>query len=171
MATVAEQLKQAREAQRLTVQQVADATKMRTDHVRALEVGDYDVFVAPVYIRGFVRSYARLVKLDVERILTALDAELAQTDKFRELPSLSGQEQTPLDLLMLTLSRVNWRVALPMLAAVALLAVAFWVQRFARGRLTQDPASGVEPALYQPVRTPPPNTLPLPPQTPSPAPR
>ena len=48
MSTVAEQLRQAREARNLTVQQVAEITKIRTDHVRAVEEGNYDVFSAPV---------------------------------------------------------------------------------------------------------------------------
>lgn len=167
MATVAEQLKQAREAQHLSVQQVADVTKMRADHVRALESGDYDVFVAPVYIRGFVRSYARLVKIDADQIMAVLEDELGRTEKFREPPSLSGRERTLLDLVMLNLSRVNWRIALPIITVVVVLTTAFWVQRFIQGRLAQDPASGIEPGVYQPPRPPPANTLPLPSQTPS----
>ena len=63
---------------------------MRIDHVAALEEGNYDTFVAPVYIRGFVRTYARLLHLDEAAVMTALDAELGQTSKFREPPSLGG---------------------------------------------------------------------------------
>ena len=59
MATVAEQLRTAREARNLTVEQIADTLKMRTDHVRALEEGDYDVFSAPVYIRGLCAPMLR----------------------------------------------------------------------------------------------------------------
>ena len=36
MSAVAEQLRQAREARNLTVQQVVEITKIRTDHLRAL---------------------------------------------------------------------------------------------------------------------------------------
>src|SRR5258705_11311017 len=39
MATVAEQLRRAREAQNLNVYQVAEITKIKTDHIRALESG------------------------------------------------------------------------------------------------------------------------------------
>ena len=72
MSTVAEKLRQAREARNLTVHQVADVTKIRTDHIRALEEGKFDVFSAPVYIRGFVRTYSTLLKLDVPQIMAAL---------------------------------------------------------------------------------------------------
>ena len=64
MSTVAEQLRAAREAKNLSVEQIAEITKMRSDHVRALEEGNYGAFSAPVYIRGFVRTYSRLLKLD-----------------------------------------------------------------------------------------------------------
>src|SRR5207249_4717492 len=90
MPTVAEQLRQAREAQKMTVHQIAEITKIRTDHIRALEEGSYDVFSAPVYIRGFVRTYAAIVKLDVPQIMAALDAELGQNKKFREPLPISG---------------------------------------------------------------------------------
>ena len=44
MSEVGEQLHAAREALKLTIQQIADATKIRTDHIRALEEGHYEVF-------------------------------------------------------------------------------------------------------------------------------
>jgi len=37
MSTVAEQLRVAREARKLTIAQVAEVTKIRTDYIRALE--------------------------------------------------------------------------------------------------------------------------------------
>ena len=64
MASVAEQLRTAREAQNLTIQQIAQITNVRADHIRAIEEGNYDVFSAPVYIRGFVRTYCKILKLD-----------------------------------------------------------------------------------------------------------
>src|ERR1700722_20855964 len=123
MSTVAEQLLQAREAQRLTVNQVAEVTKIRTDHIRALEEGNFNVFAAPVYIRGFVRTYALLLKLDVANVMASLDKELGQTDKFREPPPLTDQKRCIVDFLTLQLSKVNWRVATVVLAAVVVVMV------------------------------------------------
>ena len=77
MPTVGEQLRSARETQKLAIHQVADWTKIRSDHLRALEEGNYSVFSAPVYIRGFVRTYATLLKLDSTLILQQLSQELA----------------------------------------------------------------------------------------------
>ncbi len=109
MSTVAQQLQQAREARHLTVQQVAEITKIRSDHLRALEEGNFDVFSAPVYIRGFVRTYSTLLKLDVPKVMADLDGELGQTSKFAEPPALSGPPRGILDFLMLQLSMIDWR--------------------------------------------------------------
>src|SRR2546428_14093880 len=119
MPTVAEQLRDAREAQNLTVYQVAEITKIRTDHIRALEEGNFNVFSAPVYIRGFVRSYATLLKLDVPQIMAALEAELGQTKNFREPPPLSDQRRRVVDFLMLQLSKMDWRKGLMGLGVIA----------------------------------------------------
>src|SRR6516164_5915087 len=109
MSTVAEQLHQAREARHLTVEQVAEITKIRGDHLRALEEGNFDVFSAPVYIRGFVRTYSTLLKLDVPSVMAALDGELGQTKKFAEPPPLSHHPGGAVDFVMLQLSKIDWQ--------------------------------------------------------------
>ena len=162
MPMVAEQLRAAREARKLTVHEVAETTKIRTDHIRALEAGDFNVFTAPVYIRGFVRAYATLLKLDVPQVMAALDTELKQTEKFSEPPSLSGEPRGALDFVMLQLSKVNWQKSLVILGAVALvliLGLSIWVWRNHRAA---DPLSGMPPAVYQSTQHQSGETLPLP---------
>src|SRR5712664_2147638 len=124
MSTVAEQLHQAREAKHLTVEQVAEITKIRGDHLRALEEGNFNIFSAPVYIRGFVRTYSTLLKMDVPSVMSALDGELGQTKKFAEPPPLSTHPRGALDFLMLQLSKIDWRRSvLGLAAAVVLLGI------------------------------------------------
>jgi cytoskeletal protein RodZ len=166
MSTVAQQLRTAREAHGLTVYQVAEITKIRTDHVRALEDGNYDAFSAPVYIRGFVRTYANLLKLDVPALMGSLDAELGRTERFHEPPPLSNQPRGFLDVVMLQLSKVNWRVALPSLGAALALLVLILAYRAWRGRQSRDPLSDLGPGLYQPAQKQAGDTLPLPPAQP-----
>ena len=162
MATVAEQLQRGREARSLSVNQVADITKMRTDHVRALESGNFDAFTAPVYIRGFVRTYAGLLKLDVAELMTALDAELAQTTKFRDPPSLTQEPPGTLDRLALLLSRINWRIALPVAGILVTALVTFLGIRAWQERRSRDPLAGIGPGLYQPAQRQKGETLPVP---------
>ncbi|MGB9108063.1 MAG: helix-turn-helix transcriptional regulator, partial [Telluria sp.] len=53
-----------REAMGWTVEQVADQLKLAVRQVVALEAGDYASLPSPAVTRGFVRAYAKLVKVD-----------------------------------------------------------------------------------------------------------
>src|SRR4051812_31784915 len=110
MSTVAEQLRSARAAKNLTVEQVAEATKIRTDHVRALEEGNFGAFSATVYIRGSVKIYCKFLKLDEPALLSALDTELKGTEKFSEPPPLVEQKKTFIDYLILAFAKLNWKM-------------------------------------------------------------
>ena len=59
----------AREAQNLSVADVARQLKLSRAQVEALEAGDYEQLPGPVFVRGFIRNYARLLKLDPEPLL------------------------------------------------------------------------------------------------------
>jgi len=160
MPTVAEQLRQAREAQKLTIQELAEITKIRSDHIRALEEGNFNVFSAPVYIRGFVRTVSTLLKMDVPQVMSNLDGELGQTVKFREPPPLTDQPKTVIDFVMLQLSKVNWRggaVLVGGLAVIGIIVLVIAVRRHAR---TSDPYAGLKPGIYQSSNSG--ETLPLP---------
>jgi cytoskeletal protein RodZ len=161
MTTVAEQLQRTREAQKLSINQVAESTKIRTDHIRALEEGNFNVFAAPVYIRGFVRTYALLLKLDVAAVMASLDRELGQTDKFREPPPLTDQKRGIVDFLTLQLSKVNWKVATVVLGGAAVVLVLYFIVSLARHHHSADPLSNLGPGTYQPSTSG--ETVPLPP--------
>lgn len=166
MPTVAEQLRAAREAKNLSVNEVAEITKIRTDHIRALEEGNFDIFVAPVYIRGFTRTYATLLKLDVPQLIKALEAELGKTEKFAEPPPLTDNDKSVVNVMTLQLSKLNLHRGkiLIMLAVVAVLWISFSVWR---GRRHSDPSANIAPARVTSPNRNSGNTLPLP----TPAPR
>ena len=160
MSTVAEQLRSAREAKKLTVEQVADLTKIRTDHIRALEEGNFNVFSAPVYIRGSVKNYASALKLEVPPLLAALDLELGRTQKYSEPPPLVESRKTLVDQITLVLAKLNWKVGFVGIAVIGVggllvLSVLAW-----RHHQKNDPLAKLPPARYQPAGAG--DTLPLP---------
>ena len=162
MPTVAEHPRPAREARKLTVHEIAETTKIRGDHLRALEEGNFNMFTAPVYIRGFVRCYATLLKLDVPAVMATLDAELGQTEKFAEPPPLSNERRGVLDFVMLQLSKLNWQKGAVVLGGaliIILLLLFVWAWRKHKAA---DPLSGLPPAVYQPAKRQSGETLPLP---------
>ena len=160
MPTVAEQLRSAREARKLTVYQVAETTKIRTDHIRALEEGNYEVFSAPVYIRGSVKNCATLLKLDVPAVMAALNVELGQTEKFKEPPPFTEESKTVVDRLMFLLARLNWKIGLAGGAALGIILIVVLVGFAWRHHKHSNSLAGLPPAVYQPASSG--ETLPLP---------
>jgi cytoskeleton protein RodZ len=162
MPSVAEQLHQAREARGLTVQQIAEITKIRSDHIRAIEEGNYNVFSAPVYIRGFVRSYCAILKIDVGPLMADLDAELGQTKKFAEPPPLTGRPRGVVDFATLQLSKIAWGRNAIVVGAV-IVAILGGLGYWAWGRARKsDPLKGLQPGVYRPAQPGSGETLPLP---------
>ena len=170
MPTVGEQLCSARERLKLTIHQVADSTKIKTDHIRALEGSNWKAFSAPVYIRGFVRSYAGHLKLDVPRLMLELEAELGRTRDYAEPPSLTGSHRGPLDFIMLQISRVKWQLVFPLILTLAVGAAIYYGIRALRSSQPKgDPYSRLGNGQYR-ATTPgsPQLTLPLPTNAPAP---
>jgi cytoskeletal protein RodZ len=62
-------LKAAREAKGLTVEQVADSTRIMTSMIENLEAEDFSRIAAPLYGRGFVKLYCGAVGLDPEPLV------------------------------------------------------------------------------------------------------
>jgi len=159
MPTVGEQLRLAREAKKISLHEVVDVTKIRADHLRALEEGDYSVFSAPVYIRGFVRSYATLLKLDTAQVLEELGHELADCGQVD--PSLAPSSRSMLDLAMFQLSKFSLRLVWHAVGVAAVLLVIVGCYFLWSRSRNQDPTIGLGDGLYQaPANSG--DTLPLP---------
>ena len=160
MSTVAEQLRSARAAKNLTVEQVAEATKIRTDHVRALEEGTFGAFSATVYIRGSVKIYSKFLKLDEAALLAALDGELKATEKFSEPPPLVEQKKTIIDHAALMFAKLNWKMGFAGIIVIGLVIVGGLVFLAIKHHKRSDPVADLPPAVYQPAGSG--DTLPLP---------
>jgi len=69
-------LKAARDEMGLSLQQVADELHLRVSIVEQLEREIYEEFNSEVFLKGYFRSYCRLVGLHEERMAELLDAQL-----------------------------------------------------------------------------------------------
>ena len=58
----------------LSIEQVAASTRIRAEHLRALEADELDRFPAQVYAKGYLRTYATYLGLDAQDLLALLPA-------------------------------------------------------------------------------------------------
>ncbi len=75
-ATVGDQLRAAREAAGIDLEDIAAQTRIPTRHLVAIESSDWDKLPAPTYTMGFAKSYASVVGLDRTMIADQLRAEM-----------------------------------------------------------------------------------------------
>lgn len=69
MFEIGSTLREARVRRKLTLQQVAEDTKIRVKYLQALENEDFDLIPAPAYVKGFLRTYATYLGIDPQIIL------------------------------------------------------------------------------------------------------
>src|SRR5919106_6873003 len=76
--SIGQRLKAEREDQRLTLEKVFEATRIRVQYLRALEEDDLSVMPSPVQARGYLRNYAEFLGFDVEQMLDEMRVLHAQ---------------------------------------------------------------------------------------------
>lgn len=67
MIKVGDLLKETRESKSISLQQASEATKISQKLLKALEEGDYTVFASEVFLKGFLKNYARYLGIDVQK--------------------------------------------------------------------------------------------------------
>lgn len=127
-------LREAREARNMTVFEVAQSLKFGVRQIEALEADDYAALPqGTTFVRGFVRGYAKLLKLDPDRLLAMLDVRAPVAPPEVREPQNMGVAATAV--------AAGSRSTRPMVwgsAAVAAIAVALGVWHFLSG--PADPA-------------------------------
>jgi len=79
-------LRAAREALGLTAQEIADRTKFSVRQVEALEQDDVAHLPQGTFLRGFIRSYARVVHLEPEPLLNGIEIQPEHHSDVAEIP-------------------------------------------------------------------------------------
>ncbi|MCD0165476.1 RodZ family helix-turn-helix domain-containing protein, partial [Deinococcus sp. 12RED42] len=86
-------LKQARESQGLTTQDVALRTKIRGDYLRALEDGNTSLLPERTFARSYLQRYARELSLDPAPLLADFDRSVPASAEMTQ--SLRGPAARP----------------------------------------------------------------------------
>lgn len=155
-------LAEARAARNLTLAEVAQQLKLSATQVEALEADAYDRLPGPVFVRGFVRNYARLLELDAKVLVSQLELPHVPSPASAAIP-LSRNIPFPEQ------GRTNWVFYASALALV-IVAVVLFEAFFSTppevmvSAVTPKPVAGMvvaQPALPSPEVAPPAAPLPV----------
>jgi cytoskeletal protein RodZ len=128
MQTLGERLQEARQRLGVTLREAAEFTKIRTDYLQAMEANQFEsIPLAEVYKRGFVKVYARYLRLDDEKAGSDFNTHHSVSAARRPLDAAGQEEEVPFEPVAggsLTVNRDNiiWIVL-----GVALTALFGWV--------------------------------------------
>lgn len=86
MQTIGERLEEARKRKGISIREAAEATKIRSDYLHKFESNQFDIDLAEIYIRGFLRSYAIFLNLSGEKTLNDY-AALGRSESRQRQPS------------------------------------------------------------------------------------
>ncbi|MDO8346640.1 MAG: helix-turn-helix domain-containing protein [Rugosibacter sp.] len=86
-------LRATREARGLSVADVAQAIRFSVRQIDALECDDYLGFPSATLLRGFIRSYAKLLKIDAESLLALLEPAMPTAANVRPPDDFGAAEQ------------------------------------------------------------------------------
>lgn len=140
-------LRRTREAQGLSISEVANALKLNPRQIEALESGRFAQLPGLAFTRGFLRNYARLLKIDAAPLLAGLQAP--DTGEPMELAPASNAHG---DMPQIGRGRFRRSVIPGVLAALALfgIVVAGWYYDTLRKKPAEElalPAPDAEQAV------------------------
>lgn len=170
---VGECLRVAREAAGMSIESIAQRFKLGVSQVAALEASEWDKLPGRTFVRGMVRSYARVLELDSEALLVRVMSEAQAVDQTEVIPA-STPPAPALACDTPAKQGVNRRdILIGVFGVLVLLlaALVYFVAPDASVAITPSPLNSTanEPAPVVPSTTPSENTNSSPASSPEPA--
>src|SRR5438552_10028696 len=137
-STAGAQLRAAREAAGWSQEAVAQQLKLAPRQVRAIEEDDYARLPGRTFVRGFVRNYARLVRLDPSAVIAALPRGDGTAPLDRR--ALTAVSRPMVELPVASVGRNSWTRWLIPVALLAIVAAAGVYEFMRTSAATRRPA-------------------------------
>lgn len=153
LSSIGRTLRDAREAQGMTVEDAAGRLRLMHRQIEAMETDDFESLGQPVFARGFVRNYARLLGLAPDALLTRMEGAPSE-------PTAVSHAEPPLQRSWLT---SPWLILL-LLGLLVVVAIPIALYLWLNSEGEEDPggrapyAAHVQPA---PGDLPPPDATPV----------
>jgi hypothetical protein len=142
-------LRSAREHRGKSLEDAGRETRVRTDYLDALEREAFDTLGSDVYVRGFLRSYAKYLGLNHEKVVGAYERVYGRP-KLAPAPVERAATVAPTEALVLTeRKRPNWLLAGA--AALIVLSAAAAIGLIGGGSDTVPPAAEITVPPEAPV--------------------
>ncbi len=158
MASIGEQLRSARRARNLQLEELSGRTKIQVALLRGLEEDNYEHFPNDFYVFGFLRQYARELELNEEETVAVLKAKLRGQSGTRGESNRRNYSPSQMFFLRSALSKTarafirNARKFVTTLVAAALIGVGSYALYYANwkdgpgSRSSGEPGTGVQDA-------------------------
>lgn len=144
MPALGEEFRSAREARGLTLSNVAEQIYIRSVYLNAIEHEDWAAIGAPVYVRGFIRTYARFLGLDGESAVERFNQSVPQD---RPHPASTTAVERERIATATGSGPSIWAIAGTLIAVVLVGFVGFEWWSYARGSSTAGPAAATAAAV------------------------
>ncbi len=94
MPALGDRFRAAREARGLSLSEVSEQIRIRSVYLAAVEEENWTAIGAAVYVRGFLRTYARFLALDPEEVVTAFNGAVQPSEEAEPTHSISRVERS-----------------------------------------------------------------------------
>lgn len=115
-----ERLQAARIQQGLSIEDVASRMHLSVNILESIENNSFEEITAPIFVKGYLRSYARIVSLDEEELIQQYGDFYSHEDPPISTTSNMAPELSVADV------RIKWTTYLVILGLAALLAAWWW---------------------------------------------
>jgi cytoskeleton protein RodZ len=72
---IGQKLRAAREAAELSVEDIAADLRIKSEYIEAIENNQFELIQGETYVRGYIRSYARLVNINADNLISSFQPE------------------------------------------------------------------------------------------------
>lgn len=87
MQSIGEKIEETRKRKGISLSEAAEATKIRKDFLLNIESNEYDYDLPEIYKRGFIKNYAKYLKLNPEKVLSQYQEQLIAHSSRGKKPS------------------------------------------------------------------------------------
>lgn len=147
--SVGQVLRQEREQKQVSLEQAAQQLKLRVEVLQSLELDQPDSTILPTFMRGYLKAYARFLKIPEQPLLAKFEQQhqvkSAPVKNMRTFSNRSARQRTEKRFMWLT-----W-----LIVSIILVSLTIWLWQTARDSsvLTVTETGSLPTSISQPVAT------------------